>query len=123
MDRQTQQRRVIQEVLASSERPLTPQEIVERSEQIGARLGIATVYRNVKRLHEDGFLAPVELPNEPVRYELADQAHHHHFRCGSCGKVFDVPGCSSGLSRNLPAGFVMERHEVLLFGTCADCNA
>jgi Fe2+ or Zn2+ uptake regulation protein len=36
--------------------------------------------------------------------------------------VFDIPGCDHLPDDHLPAGFVVERHEVWLFGRCADCS-
>ena len=48
---------------------------------------------------EEGSVVAVPIPGEPPRYESRDAAsrHHHHFHCGGCGRVFDVPGCPQGL--------------------------
>jgi Fur family ferric uptake transcriptional regulator len=86
------------------------------------RLGIATVYRAVGGLEADGWLKKVELPGEPVRYELADLDHHHHFRCTQCDRVFDIEGCGFDHEAELPAGFVVESHEVILYGRCPACS-
>ncbi len=122
--RKTEQKQTIRTILQGAERPLSAQEIVDIAEQQGVAVGLATVYRNVKRLCEDGWLSSIDFAGEPSRYERKDH-HHHHFRCEDCGKVFDVDGCGSTLSNNLerhaPPGFVVRAHEVWLHGTCADC--
>ena len=86
-------------------------------------LGIATVYRNLKMLNEDGWLQAVELPGEPTRYELAHLDHHHHFQCDTCGRVYDIPGCLDEIGNFIPDEFQVKRHEVLMYGDCANCVA
>lgn len=90
-------------------------------QRFATTLGIATVYRNVKRLSDDGWLAPVELPNAPVRYELADRPHHHHFVCNECEQAFDVHGCPPEIESLASGGFRVESHELVLYGTCPAC--
>jgi Fur family ferric uptake transcriptional regulator len=84
-------------------------------------MGIATVYRTLKALVGNGELVPVGLPGEPPRYELVGKAHHHHFRCGACDRVFELTGCVTDLRRLAPRGFRVEGHEVLLYGLCGTC--
>lgn len=119
--KKTEQRQAIKAVLANAGRPLSVQEVLESAQGVVPGLGIATVYRNLKALAEEGWLQVVELPGAPGRYELADQHHHHHFHCDGCDRVFDVPGCHEPLEADSPAGFQVRRHEVLLYGRCADC--
>src|SRR5258708_21063662 len=45
-----------------------------------------------------------------------------HFRCMSCNRVFNVPGCPGDMQRIAPEGFVVERHEMTLYGVCSDCH-
>ena len=84
-------------------------------------LGIATVYRAIKQLLDDGFLSQVDLPGEPPRYEVAGKEHHHHFRCPSCKKVYDLDQCTDSFKQHLPRGFKLDGHELYLFGRCAAC--
>jgi Fur family ferric uptake transcriptional regulator len=120
MQRETQQRRAIRRALETSERPLSPHEVLAASRRRVPRLGLATVYRALKSLHAEGWLAAIELPGEPARYEPAGKRHHHHFRCRRCEKVFEFPGCATPSSRT-PRGFVVESHETLYHGRCAGC--
>ena len=123
MERNTVQRRAIHKVLEQSGRPMGPPEIYEAAKSHAPGLGIATVYRTIKRLIEDGFLAQVELPGEAPRYEVSGKGHHHHFRCNGCSKVFDLQGCPGPFKQKLPKGFHLDSHEVYLFGRCGDCAA
>lgn len=101
--------------------PLSAPEVLEAAQRVVPAMGIATVYRNLKSLTDEGWLAGVELPGQPARYERAGQDHHHHFHCDACGRVYDVGGCSAEIERRLPHGFRARRHELLLYGLCADC--
>lgn len=120
MPRKTIQREAIRQVLEEAGRPLSPEEILAEAREHVPKLGIATVYRALKSLREENFLVPVELPGEAPRYEI-HQEHHHHFHCRQCGKVFDVEGCPSGLKAISPPGFVLEDHELILYGRCDQC--
>ena len=88
----------------------------------GSGVGLATVYRALKRGVESGRLRAVELGGGPPRFEPADREHHHHFLCSGCDRAFDVEGCVPGIDRLLPANFSANAHEILLFGRCADCQ-
>jgi Fur family ferric uptake transcriptional regulator len=122
VERDTSQRRAIRKVLQDAGRPLSPHEVLTKAQGIVPRLGIATVYRTVKGLTDQGVLVAVELPGEPQRYEVAGKVHHHHFSCRACGRVFELEGCPGNLTKLVPKGFVMEDHELFLYGRCKDCK-
>jgi Fur family ferric uptake transcriptional regulator len=121
MERNTRQRQIIRQVFAEADRPLGPQEVLQAGQTHAPKLGIATVYRTLKGLIEEGWLVQVALPGEPSRYEIAGKAHHHHFRCRSCDRVFEIAGCLANMKRLTPSGFQLEDHEVVLYGTCDAC--
>jgi Fur family ferric uptake transcriptional regulator len=122
MPRKTPQRHAIRQAIEAADRPLSPQEVHTAATRSIARLGIATVYRCLKELVESRWAVPVELPGEPARYERAGKAHHHHFRCRRCERVYEVEGCAYAAPAALPPGFRIEAHEVILYGTCARCG-
>jgi len=84
-------------------------------------MGLATVYRTLKLLVAEGAVRVITLPGECPRYETAAPAHHHHFQCNTCRRVYDVPGCPGDLRRLAPRGFTVEHHDVTLYGRCRDC--
>jgi Fur family transcriptional regulator, ferric uptake regulator len=122
MERSTRQRTAIRDAIADAGRPLLPQEVLDAAQTQVPGLGIATVYRNLKALAVDGELRSVELPGENPRYELVGHAHHHHFKCNSCQRVFDVHACPGDLSKLAPRGFTVEDHDLTLYGKCGDCQ-
>lgn len=121
MERDTRQRRAIRTALQAAGRPLSPQEILLGARRRVSTLGPATVYRTLRVLVDEGWLAPVSLPGEPARYEPAGKTHHHHFRCRRCDRLFEVEGCRQAAVAKAPRGFVIEDHEVVWYGRCARC--
>lgn len=71
MERHTPQRAAVLAAIASAGRPLLPQEVLELAASQAPTLGIATVYRALKKLADEGSICPVALAGEPVRYEAA----------------------------------------------------
>lgn len=122
MQRETRQRRAIRRVLLEADRPLGPGEVLASARRHCPGLGTATVYRALRALLTDGWLAPVALPGEAPRYELAGKRHHHHFHCRACGRVFELAGCPADLGRLTPTGFQLEAHDLVLYGRCAGCR-
>lgn len=123
MERNTRQRAAIREAIVLADRPLLPQEVLEAAQQASPGLGIATVYRNLKALADEGEISIVDLPGENPRYEAAGHQHHHHFQCLQCQRVYDVHACPGNLAHLAPAGFTVEAHELTLYGRCSRCAA
>lgn len=116
MFRNTSQRQRIRAAFARLQRPLSISELQTEETQIG----IATLYRTVEGLLEEGFLSRLELPGRAVRYELASCSSHTHFQCRSCGLVY----CLSPIELALPScprGFQTDRQEVFVKGLCSNC--
>lgn len=124
MMRSTRQRSAIRAAIEAAGRPLLPQEVLEAAQTEVPALGIATVYRSLRMLLDEGAIQVVNLPGDNPRYEPAQVAHthHHHFQCRTCDRVFDVHDCPGDVQRLAPKGFVVEAHELVLYGTCADCS-
>jgi len=120
--RVTSQRTAILAAVREAPGPLRPSEVLERASRAVPTLGIATVYRQLKRLQESGELRAVELGVNDVRYEPADRGPHRHFLCRECGDVFDVEGCPDGMSGQAPAGFEVDEREVTFYGRCRECT-
>ncbi len=122
MERNTRQRTAIREAIVAAARPLLPQEVLEAAQAGVPGLSLATVYRNLKALLEEGELQAVMLPGENPRYEPSHHGHHHHFQCRQCRRVFEVHACPGDLSALAPAGFAVEDHDLTLYGRCRDCG-
>jgi Fur family ferric uptake transcriptional regulator len=122
LSRNTKQKEAIREAIISADRPLSPEEILAAAQKHAASVSIATVYRNIGALVKEEWLLPVEFPGMPPRYEIAGKAHHHHFHCNDCGKVFELEGCAVNFRPRLPKGFRATAHEFFLSGSCAECR-
>lgn len=123
MQRDTRQRRALREIILTEGRPLSPTELLELSQRIVPNLGLATVYRNIRMLMDEGFLREVHIAGDAPRYEQAGTGHHHHFYCFRCGKVTEINGCRSEVNTLVPEGFLQDFHELTFYGSCATCNA
>ena len=122
MERSTRQRTAIREVIDAAGRPLSPQEVLEAAQAAVPGVSQATVYRNLKLLLDGGEITSVTLPGDSPRYEPARHAHHHHFQCTECKRVFDVHQCPGDMANLAPKGFTVERHEITLYGRCDRCG-
>lgn len=102
-------------------RPLSIAEIHRAARKQEPRLGVATVYRAVKALAEQGAIVPVELPGEAPRFELAGKGHHHYFECRRCERVFEIRACVGDLGQLAPPRFRVTGHDLVLYGQCDQC--
>ncbi len=123
MGRDTRQRRAIRKVIEKAGVPLSPREILDGAQSEVQGIGLATVYRSLKVLAQEGIVEQVEIPGGGTRFELAGKGHHHHFYCRICGKVMEVLGCPGDFAALTPKGCRLDGHELLLFGRCSPCAA
>ena len=121
--RNTKQKSAIREAFQREGRPLSLDEVFGAARHSQPTLGLATVYRNIQVMLADGWLRSVEIPGDPVRYELAAQTRHDHFRCSRCSKVYDLEESFAPVTLKVPQGFQTTRQEFVFYGTCADCTA
>lgn len=122
MQRKTQQRQAILSVLSRAMGPLTIPEIHQEAQSRSPGLGIATVYRTVRHMLDQGSILQIAIPGELPRYEDAGRSHHHFFQCRTCSRVYEIHECPADLQRLIPDGFELEDHEVFLFGRCKECR-
>jgi Fur family ferric uptake transcriptional regulator len=121
VSRKTRQREALQAALDRADRPLSVGELLDAGAKRIDGLGVATVYRNVRSLLDEGWIVAVEMPGEATRYERAGKGHHHHFQCERCDRVFDLRGCFDNLRKLAPPKFRVKEHALTLYGLCASC--
>lgn len=122
MIRQTRQRLAITKALTDAGRPLTAAEIHQGSRQYVERIGLRTVYRNIKEMQEDGLIVGIDYPGQPPRFEVVDaMGHRPHFICRGCNHMFRLEMDVPDIPYTPPPGFTIEGDEVIFYGRCPSC--
>ncbi len=87
-----------------------------------------TVYRTLQTFMDKGIIHTIPTSDNAVKYALCkdncEEGHHHddhvHFICSACGVTscleVNVPQVK------LPRGYTTGQTEVVISGTCRDCN-
>ena len=119
-------RRAVVELLGRQDCCLTAQQIFDKLRAEGRRVGIASVYRVLEQLSEQGLVQRIDLGAGIARYEpaLASGEHHHHLVCDDCGKVeaFADPELEAVIHKvERKTGYSVAAHDVVLRGACRDC--
>lgn len=114
------QRLQIYEYLLSHRTHPTVDEIFEALNPFIPTLSKTTIYNTLSLFVEKGLVMVVNIEEKNQRYD-AFTAPHAHFRCRSCGCVYDFPFPNS-LDIELPANFVVNQSDVFLHGICEHCH-
>ena len=78
---------------------VTAQELHERLRRRGERLGLATVYRTLGLLAEEGVIDALSHRQGELCYRLCGDGHHHHLVCSRCHQVVELEDCERPLAR------------------------
>ena len=85
----TGQRRVIARVLSDAADHPDVEELYRRATALDGRISIATVYRTVRLLEENGILERRDFGGGRARYEPTEHGHHHHLIDVDTGRVIE----------------------------------
>lgn len=122
----TAQRLAIAEVLLTSERHLSAEEVAQEVSARGRNVGTATVYRTIDTLLETGLLVERDFGEGFRRFEPArDVPNHEHLVCTQCGKVEEFRDERLDRMTTIVAesrGFARQRHRLVIHGICRDCQ-
>ncbi len=125
MQKLTAQRQAILDIINRSDKHWDADEVAFKLKEKGISIGIATVYRGLAALAEQGLIESIQLADKK-RYERADKSHHDHLICTECGAIeeFCKPEIET-LQDKVAAerGFKIQGHQLLLFGLCIGCKA
>lgn len=125
--RSTWQRAEIVALLDQLDGFCSAQQLHEMLKAQGSTIGLATVYRAVQSLSDDGELDLRRTEDGEATYRrCARVGHHHHLVCRVCGKTVEIDGPAAehwadGVAAE--AGFSDVIHTIELIGTCSDCRA
>ena len=115
----TGQRRVIARVLSDAVDHPDVEELYRRATALDGRISIATVYRTVRLLEENGILERRDFGGGRARYEPTEPGPHYHLIDVESGKVIEFEDAEH--ERALAAiaarlGFDLVSHRLELFG-------
>lgn len=88
-------------------------------------IGIATVYRTLALLEENGLVSSISLGIQGKKFEIANKPHHDHLICESCGKIVEFENEEiEELQYQIAKenGFVLTDHLMQLYGICTECQ-
>ena len=126
MQRMTKQRQAVLDELTRVADFRSAQQIFEDLHSQGQRVGLATVYRSLQGLAEDGRVDTLRSSEGEVLYRsCASEHHHHHLVCRECGFTEEIE--QSQIESWVSAvaadhGFSDVEHSLELFGLCASCR-
>jgi Fur family ferric uptake transcriptional regulator len=127
VQRMTKQRAAVTDTLAEIDDFRSAQQLHELLRARGDGIGLATVYRTLQSLADDGAVDVLRSEGgENVYRRCEKREHHHHLVCRECGKAVEIDGPSVeswAAAVGASHGFTDIQHTVELFGTCADCRA
>jgi Fur family transcriptional regulator, ferric uptake regulator len=122
----TAQRLAIADVILGSTQHLSADDIARELARRGDAAGTATVYRTLEVLLRSGLVVERDFGEGFKRYEPArDAPHHEHLLCTVCGRVTEFRDERLERMSTLIAeshGFARERHRLVIYGVCADCQ-
>ncbi len=98
-------------------------DLYESLKAIFPYISLATVYKNINSMTENGFLTEVKIPKLKTRYELTKE-HHAHLLCQKCGELKDIPVDSRWITNNISqnSGYKINNTLITFEGICPKCQ-
>jgi Fur family transcriptional regulator, ferric uptake regulator len=124
--RDTRQRTAVRAALADVGEFRSAQQLHAGLREQGKGVGLATVYRTLQQLAEDGEVDVLRTGEGESVYRRCSDGHHHHLICRSCRRTVEVDSVAVerwALKIAEENGFADVEHVVEVFGTCAACAA
>jgi Fur family transcriptional regulator, ferric uptake regulator len=125
--RVTKQRLAVSAALDELNDFVSTQELHRILQNQGTSVSLATAYRILQSLADDGLVDVLRSgEGEAVYRRCAVTGHHHHLLCRSCGKAVEVeaPAVETWAARTAREhGFTEVAHTVEIYGLCPECTA
>lgn len=118
-------RQIILDVIAVSQRPLTPQEVHAQAVKRLPSIGLVTVYRTIDKLVELGLVDRVHHSDQCQTVFRGSPGHQHLLVCEACGQSVYFNGLEIEKEFKKVAqsfGYTVSDHWLQLSGLCPDCQ-
>lgn len=121
---------VLNAMQESGRRHVTAAELVHMLQDSGKSVGLATVYRNLEQLVEEGLVRKYTLDERTgACYQYVGKngacQNHFHLKCVRCGELFHVD-CAymNDLGTHLlkEHDFAIDHTKTVLYGVCGKCR-
>lgn len=120
----SKQREIILDTLKSNVVHPTAEYIYEILKKEDSKISLATLYRNLNQLAENGLIKKIDGLESSSHYDHNTHAHYH-FICDNCKKVFDVScGIAPDIVKKIEdeTGFIVSSHDIIIHGICKNCK-
>lgn len=124
MKRHTWQRDAVKDALGTRETFVSAQQLHAALRDAGTTIGLATVYRALADLAEEGEADSLQQEGESLYRACTPGTHHHHLICRNCGLTVEIEADAvEEWARSVAAehGFSDPQHIVDVFGLCENC--
>lgn len=124
--RKTWQREAVKKSLADFSDAISAQGLHTFLSQEGIEMGLATVYRSLAVLVEEGQVDAIQSPEGEALYRLCASGHHHHLICRNCGYTVEIeaPDVETWAAAEASKyGFTDPEHHMEVFALCSSCSA
>ena len=125
-ERSTRQKRALAQALDETGEFRSAQSIHASLRAGGERVGLTTVYNQLRALADAGSLDTFRSPEGETLYRRCrTEQHHHHIVCRRCGRTVEIEDDaveSWAASVAKRAGFTEVEHTVEIMGLCRDCR-
>jgi Fur family ferric uptake transcriptional regulator len=125
MKRNTWQREAVRSALAEREHFVSAQALHSSLRSGGTSIGLATVYRALADLAEEGEADSLQQEGESLYRACTPGSHHHHLICRNCGLTVEIEATAvEDWARQIATehGFTRAEHIVDVFGLCEACS-
>jgi Fur family ferric uptake transcriptional regulator len=111
--------------IAHSETHMSAEEVFAEVRQHTQATNLATVYRTLEMLWEEGLACRNDLGEGKIVFATQDHGPHTHLVCRMCNRVIEAnPGVLAPIGKILENqyGFQADLNHLSIFGECADCS-
>jgi len=120
----SKQRSLVLKELEKCETHPTAEELYAILKPDHPELSLATVYRNLNQLAENGMAQKINISRGADRFDAVTEPHHHMV-CERCGAIVNIPREYTGSFNSSVlwrTGCLINSYDIIFCGLCPDCN-
>lgn len=112
--------KMIFDIIYKKPRHLTAEDIFTELKQKEPKVVLATIYNNLKSLHEKHLIHKVTVEGMPDRYDSIER--HDHLVCTKCGKLTDFMFQDLTEALEATLGLRIQGYDLNVSYICPDCQ-